>query len=67
MAVAKLYAEGIIFEQDFNEAIRYYKIAADKGYSKAKHNLGLYYENGIGVEQDNEKSLHYLITAANLG
>ena len=40
------------------------ELSANKGYSMAKHNLGLYYENGIGVESNIQKAVQYYTEAA---
>ena len=37
---------------DYEEAFRWFKQAADLELPAAQYNVGLYYENGIGVEQD---------------
>ena len=38
--------------QDFAEAAKWYRLAADQGYSLAQNNLGILYEEGRGVPQD---------------
>jgi TPR repeat protein len=43
-------------EVDKEEAFELYKIAAEKGHSKAQNNLGLLYENGEGTDSDLEKA-----------
>lgn len=34
---------------NYNEAVKYYKLAAEQGYAGAQSNLGFCYENGLGV------------------
>ena len=38
--------------QDDAEAAKWYRQAAERGYARAQHNLGLLYELGRGVPQD---------------
>jgi TPR repeat protein len=42
--------EGVL--QDYAEAVRWYKLAAAQGVSKAQHNLASMYYEGKGVVQD---------------
>lgn len=41
-----------------------FKLAADRGYSKAQFNVGLCYEHGRGTEKDLEKATFYYYRAA---
>ncbi|XP_074958364.1 death ligand signal enhancer isoform X1 [Phalacrocorax aristotelis] len=41
-----------------------FKLAADRGYSKAQFNVGLCYEHGRGTEKDLEKAAFYYYHAA---
>ncbi|XP_065500086.1 death ligand signal enhancer [Caloenas nicobarica] len=41
-----------------------FKLAADRGYSKAQFNVGLCYEHGRGTEKDLEKAAFYYLHAA---
>jgi TPR repeat protein len=38
--------------QDHQEAVRWYRLAADQGYADAQYNLGVMYYKGQGVPQD---------------
>jgi hypothetical protein len=38
--------------QDNAEAIKWYRRAAEQGYSNAQYTLGIMYVNGLGVPQD---------------
>ncbi len=40
------------FEKNYEEAVKWFSKAADKGYAKAQNNLALCYANGNGVEKD---------------
>ena len=39
--------------QDYSEAVRWYRLAADHGNAAAQYNLGISYARGTGVPQDN--------------
>ena len=54
-------------KQDFGEAVRLFRNAADQGVARAQHNLGAAYCNGHGVYQDFGKALRWLRKAAAQG
>jgi len=47
-----MYGEGRGVPQDFAEAARWYRRAAERGDAPAQYNLGLAYARGEGVAQD---------------
>jgi hypothetical protein len=47
-----MYDEGQGVEQDFTEAVRWYKLSAAQGKANAQSNLSIMYFNGQGVAQD---------------
>ena len=47
-----MYASGQGVAQDYKEAARLYRLAAEQGHAKAQGNLGIMYESGRGVAQD---------------
>jgi len=47
-----MYNNGEGVTQDYAEAVRWYRLAADRGDAVAQHNLGLMYKLGQGVTQD---------------
>ncbi len=49
------------------EAVHWYQLSAEQGYSRAQYDLGLCYAEGDGVEQDEEKGLELLRAAADQG
>ena len=58
------YGDGIT--QNYAEAIKWYRLAAEQGYADAQYNLGLMYANGEDVPED--KVLAYMwwnLAAAN--
>jgi len=53
--------------QDYESAIKWYRLSADQGYAKAQYNLGLLYEDGKGVSQDFYEAAQWYKRAANNG
>lgn len=49
-----IYAAGLKVDQDYQEAAKSYKLAAEQGLSIAQYNLGQMFEEGLGVHQDFE-------------
>ena len=47
-----MYANGRGVRQDYAEAFRWFRQAAEQGYAKAQYNLGVMYANGRGVRQN---------------
>ena len=47
-----MYLAGQGVKQDSAEAVRWYRLAADKGYAIAQHNLGSIHSNGRYLPQD---------------
>ena len=43
--------------QDYKEAVRLYRLAAEQGHAKAQSNLGLMYAKGHGVTQDYKEAI----------
>ena len=61
-----MYENGLGLLQDYAEAVRLYRLAADQGYASAQTNLGVMYRNGEGVLQDTVTAhMWYNIGAAN--
>src|ERR1700733_3578151 len=61
------FAEGAGVEQDYSEAARFYRQAADAGYAPAQYNLGYLYEKGLGVERDPRQAAIWYRKAAEQG
>ena len=47
-----MYREGRGGAQDYKEAVKWFRKAAEQGFAKAQYNLGATYANGLGVAQD---------------
>ncbi len=59
-----MYDNGRGVTQDYAEAVRWYREAADQGLAAAQFNLGLMYYNGQGVTQDYAEAHMWLNVAA---
>ena len=66
MKLGDIYREGKLVKQDYNLALKYYKIAAERDMPEANYNIHLMYKKGLGVKKDLKKSFEYLFKAANL-
>ena len=58
---------GSVYGDDYNEAFKGWKLAAEQGDVEAQYNLGLTYANGEGVPQDLEAALKWWKLAAEQG
>ena len=65
--MAICYCDGGGVAQDYVEAVRLYKLAADQGYTSAEFNVGVSYAMGGGVEKDVAKATLWLERAAAKG
>ena len=61
------YKGGIEAEQDGTLSVRYYRIAAEFGFTKAQYKLGVCYRDGFGVDLDIDKALLWFEKAAEQG
>lgn len=62
-----LYEKGDGVEQNWKEAVNWYRKAAMQNHSYAEFNLGVCYENGNGVVQDFEEAIDWYHKAAEHG
>ena len=53
--------------QDYQAAVKWYRLAAEQGYAQAQYNLGAAYALGEGVPQDYRKAVHWYRLAAEQG
>lgn len=65
--LATKYEGGIGVKQDYAEAIKWYRRAAEQGQADAQYNLGKLYEHGTGVDQDYNESVKFYQCAAEQG
>lgn len=61
---AQYYEDARGFEQSFEKAVEYYKLAAAKGSRQAQENLGYCYYYGRNMPVDYEKAFHYFALGA---
>ena len=47
-----MYENGKGVPQDYKEAVKWYRLAAEQGLAQTQFNLGRMYYNGQGVQQD---------------
>ena len=57
--IGVMYYEGQVVEQDFKEAIKWYRRAAEGNHSHAQCNLGVMYANGVGVKRDSTEAVKW--------
>jgi len=62
-----MYFNGDGVAQNYAEAMRWYRLAADQGLAWAQYNLGLMHENGRGVVQDYAEGVRWYRLAAEQG
>jgi len=55
--VGRSYEVGHGIEQNYAEAAKWYKLAADQGHAVAQNNLAVCYTNGKGVAKDDKEAL----------
>ena len=53
--------------QDYKQAVKWFRLAADQGDDYAQLYLGLCYDNGEGVVQDHREAVRWYRLAANQG
>jgi hypothetical protein len=60
-----LYLNGVGgIPRDYEEAFKWYHRAADQGYVAAEYNLGIMYDEGLGVPQNHEAGYFWLTLAS---
>jgi TPR repeat protein len=52
-----MYAEGAGVPRNYDEAMKWYRKAAEQGEAFAQSNLGFMYENGKGVPQNYDEAM----------
>ena len=62
-----MYAEGEGVPEDNQEAVKWYRKAAEQGYAKAQYNLGVMYGKGEGVAEDDREAVKWYRKAAEQG
>ena len=62
-----MYERGQGLPQDYIEALKWYRKAADQGLPEAATNIGTLYEKGQGVTQDYSEALEWYRKGAEQG
>ena len=62
-----MYGNGHGVAQDYNQAVSWYRKAADQGLAMAQFNLGTAYASGQGVPQDYNQAASWYRKAADQG
>lgn len=65
--LALMYHRGQGVNKNYEEAVRWYRLAAEQGFSKAQANLGVMYGEGHGVVQDYTEAARWFRMAAEQG
>ncbi len=65
--LGRLLEDGGDVQGDYDEAVRWYKRAADQGHPGSQWKLSVCYRAGLGVEPDIEKSVDFLQRSARGG
>jgi hypothetical protein len=67
LGLAKCYGQGTQVAMDPIEALKWYRLAAQKGNASAQYNLGCYYDQGKCVSADVTEALRWYRLAADQG
>ena len=62
-----MYSKGEGVSQNYNEAVRWARLAAEQRHPTARYNLGMIYENGLGVQKSLIEAEKWYRLAAELG
>jgi len=62
-----MYDNGKGTPQDYKQALKWYRIAAEQGHAKAQYSLAIMYDNGKGTPQDYKQALKWYTKAAEQG
>lgn len=65
--IGTMFGIGNGVDQDFDEALKWYKLAADQGHVGGQTNLGTMCANGQGVDQDRDEAKRLFSLAADQG
>ncbi|CAM8647952.1 MORN motif [Oxalobacteraceae bacterium] len=65
--LALMYRDGYGVTKNTQQALKWFKLAADKGFSDAQLELGLMYSNGDHLMKNSLEAIHFFRQAADLG
>lgn len=66
-ALGNMYSRGIHFKRDYEEAIKWYRLAANAGHATATYELCCCYMEGLGIPKDDKEAIRLLVKAAEMG
>lgn len=66
-ALGHMYARGIHFKKDYEEAYKWLKLASDSDHATAMFELAKFYIEGYGIPKDDEKAISLLKRSSELG
>ncbi len=66
-AMGDKYRLGQGVAQDYNEAVKWYRLSAEQGNAAGQNNLGWMYANGLGVAQDYTEAVKWYRLSAEQG
>jgi TPR repeat protein len=66
-ALGNMYSRGVHFKQDYEEAYKWLKLAADAHHPTAMYQLAIFYIEGYGIPKDVNEAVRLLKESANLG
>ena len=67
LKVGDMFADGDGVPEDYGEAVKWYRLAADQGHAPASFTLGLMYDTGLGVPKDHDEAAKWYRKAADHG
>jgi TPR repeat protein len=62
--LALVYSRGLGVEKDFDQALKWNRLAAEQGHAKAQYNLGMMYYFGKGVPLDKVIAYQWVLLSA---
>ena len=62
-----MYAYGYGVKQDYQEALKWFRKAAEQNNSTAQFNIGYMYEEGYGVKKNRDEAIRWYRKAAEQG
>jgi TPR repeat protein len=65
--LGRIYWDGISVDQDYDEAVKYFRLAAERGFGAAQNTLGWAYNKGLGVPEDLVEAVKWYHKAADQG
>ena len=62
-----MYANGTGVAENDQEAVKWYRLAAEQGLAEAQYNLGVMYDDGEGVAENDQEAVKWFRLAAEQG